>query len=137
MRIDNETRSCFVELTVVDAEPDHYPSYRISIKMKTEELEGQFDRNIWLSEVDIDDFIERLQVLDKTRNGFEKLSSMSPDEFELGVKNIDGFGHLAVYLRLKRKPDPNHWNGSKLVLEFEIDPTSVSKIINGFRELKK
>lgn len=137
MRIENETRLRFFELTVVDAETDHYPSYRIAIKVKTEELEGQFDRNIWFSEGDINDFVERLKVLDKTRNGFERISSLSPDEFELGIKNIDGFGHLAAYLRLNRTPGPNDGYGSTLTLEFEIDPSSISKIIFGFNELKR
>lgn len=136
MRIENEIKSKWVELTVVDSETDYYPSYRIIIGIKTEEFEGKFDRKIWLSEVEIDDFIERLSNFDKTRNGFEKLNSMSPDEFQIGFRNIDSLGHISTQIQIRRESNIDKTYRDLLNIEFEIDPTSIKRIIAWLKELK-
>ena len=136
MKIENEIKSKRIELVVVDSENDYYPSYRIQIGIKTDEFEGKFDRNIWLPEVDIDDFIERLSNFDKTRNGFEKLNSMSPDEFQLGFRNIDNLGHVSTQIQLRKESNIDNTYKDFLNIEFEIDPTSIRYIINGLKELK-
>lgn len=136
MKIEDEIKSKKIELKVVDCEKDYYPSYRIQVRIKTEEFEGNFDRKIWLSEVDIDDFIRRLTVFEETRNGFEKLNSMSPDEFRLGFRNIDNLGHISAQVQLKRESNIDSSYRDSLDIEFEIDPTSMNKIISGLEGLK-
>lgn len=136
MTIENEIKSKRIELASVNSEDDYYPSYRILIGIKTEEFEGKFDRNIWLSEVDIDDFIGKLSIFDKTRKGFEKLNSMNPDEFQLGFRNIDNLGHISTQIQIRKESNIDNTYRDFLNIEFEIAPTSIDSIINGLKELK-
>jgi hypothetical protein len=135
MLIQNEIKSRSIELSVLESALDHYPSFRIQIHLVTEEFEGNFDRNIWISEADVESFINGLQKLDESRNGQETLNSMSPGEFHLGFKNIDKLGHLAVVLRIKKESSVDHTYHDDLKIEFEIDPTSLPKIINQLSQL--
>lgn len=136
MKITNETKSRVIIIEVVETEDEYYPSYRVKVEVKTEYFEAKFNRDSWISAVDLDDFIVRLKKLDETRNGFEKLLSMSPEEFQLGFKNIDNLGHLAVSLQLKKESQADNSYKDCLQIEFEIDPTSLRYIISDLEQLK-
>jgi hypothetical protein len=132
MTIENEIKTRFIQLIVVDAELHYYPSYKLAIELKTEEIAGKFDRSIWVSEVDVQDFIQQLEALDKSRNGQAKLSSMSPNEFNLIIKNLDSLGHLLVCLSLERESSVILDQKDVLKVCFEIDPTSIPSITQAF-----
>ena len=132
MMIENEVKTRSIQLIVVDSELHYYPSYKISIQLKTEEITAKFDRSIWVSEADVQNFIQQLEILDKSRNGKAKLSSMSPDEFDLIIENLDTLGHLSVCLSLKRESSINLDYKDSLRICFEIDPTSIPSIVRSF-----
>ena len=132
MIIENETKTRFIQLIVVDSELHYYPSYKLSVQLKTEEISAKFDRSIWVSEVDVQNFIQQLEALDKSRNGEAKLSSMSPDEFDLIIENLDTLGHLSVCLSLKKEATSILDYKDSLRICFEIDPTSIPFIQKSF-----
>ncbi|ARN71191.1 hypothetical protein BST91_05790 [Nonlabens tegetincola] len=136
MTIQNEIGTRKIELNVGDSEAGYYPSYRLNIKILTEELNAEFKRPIWIALTDLESFTQKLTELDKTRIGNEKLESMSPNEFHLRFRNIDNLGHLAVELKV-RKESPYQNDYSDLVkVEFEIDPTTFPEIIDELNEIK-
>jgi hypothetical protein len=132
MKITNEYKTKVIELFVVETERLHYPSFRLKIAVKTEEFEGQFDRNIWITASDLDDFVGKLTKLDETRNGYAELHSMSPEEFKIGFKNLDTLGHMAVVFELQQRSSPHNSYQDHLKFEFEIDPSILPHIINDF-----
>lgn len=136
MIIENEIKTRRIELTIVDFELDYYPSYRLKIELSTEEMNATFNRSIWISETDLDLFLTRLNELEVSRKGDEKLLSLSPNEFYLRFRNLDVLGHLAVELQVTKEYYYNHGYSDLLRVEFEIDPTSLPKIIIGLKELK-
>ena len=123
-------------MTVVDSEENYYPSYRLRIKLATEEFQADINRAIWISELDLEDFVGRLESLDNSRKGDEKLKSMSPDEFHLRFRNLDNLGHLAVELELRKVSKNDNSYSDLLRVEFEIDPTSLPQVIREMNELK-
>jgi len=136
MIIQNEIGTRKIELSVSDSETYCYPSYCLKISLLTEELKADFNRSIWISLTDLEHFIKRLSILDKTRVGDEKLESMSPDEFHLRFKNIDSLGHLSVEVRLKKSTLYNEYSDT-IQIAFEIDPTSFPRIISDLAGLPK
>lgn len=92
MKISNEIKSRFIELSVVEAVKEHYPTYRIEISLETENIKSSFSNYIWISEEDIDTFILGLENLDETRDGQAELNSMSPEELRLLFKNYRQYG---------------------------------------------
>ena len=136
MKIQNETKTRTIELTVVDSEENYYPSYRLRIGLATEEFQAEFNREIWISKVDLENFVARLESLENSRKGDEKLKSMSPDEFHLRFRNLDNLGHLAVELELKKDSKNDNSYSDLLRVEFEIDPTSLPEVMRGMNELK-
>lgn len=135
IKITNEYKTKVLELFVVETEQLHYPSFRLKIAVKTEEFEGRFDRNIWITASDLDHFVGKLTKLDESRSGYAELHSMSPEEFKIGFKNIDTLGHIAVVVELKKNSIPPSNYQDHLKFEFEIDPSILPQIINGLTNL--
>jgi len=136
MTIQNEIGTRKIELKVTDSETENYPSYRLNIKILTEELNAEFKRPIWIALTDLETFTQKLTELDKTRIGDEKLESMSPNEFHLRFRNIDKLGHLTVELKVRKESAYQNDYADLIKLEFEIDPTTFPKIINELNEIK-
>ena len=136
MTIQNEIETRKIELNISDSEIVNYPSYRLKINLLTEELNAEFNRPIWIALTDLESFTQKLTELDKTRIGDEKLESMSPDEFYLRFRNIDKLGHLAVELKIRKLSQYQNDYSDLIKVEFEIDPTSLPKIINELNEIK-
>ncbi|GAB3901480.1 WapI family immunity protein [Spirosoma agri] len=132
MLIENEIKTRFIQLVVVESELHYYPTFKLSIQLKTEEITAKFDRSIWVSEVDVQNFIQQLEALDKSRNGKAKLSGMSPNDFDLIIENLDTLGHLSVCLSLKRESSLILDYKDSLKVCFEIDPTSIPSIKKSF-----
>jgi hypothetical protein len=136
MTIQNEIGTRKIELKVSDSETENYPSYRLNIKVLTEELNAEFKRPIWIALTDLELFTQKLTQLDKTRIGDEKLESLSPDEFHLRFRNIDKLGHLTVELKIRKKSPYQNDYSDLIKVEFEIDPTTFPKIIEELNEIK-
>lgn len=136
MTIQNELRTRKIELNISDSETVNYPSYRLEINLLTEELNAKFNRPIWIALTDLEAFTQKLTLMDKTRTGDEKLKSMSPNEFYLRFRNIDNLGHISVELKIEKNSAYQKDYSDYIRVEFEIDPTTFSKIINELAELK-
>jgi hypothetical protein len=136
MTIQNELGTRKIELNISDSETVYYPSYRLKINLLTEELNAKFNRPIWIALNDLEAFIQKLTLMDKTRTGDEKLKSMSPNEFYLRFRNIDNLGHLSVELKIEKSNTYQKDYSDYIRVEFEIDPITFSKIINELAELK-
>ena len=121
MKIQNETKSKTIELNTIEAEVDHYPSYRLKIAIITEEIKASFEKSIWITEVDLNDFITKLNELEKSRNNEVKLNSMSPGEFQLGFRNLDLLGHLAVELQIEKNDIQGSGYAHLVKIGFEIE----------------
>lgn len=135
MIIQNEIRTREIELWIIESVIGSFPTTRLGFRIKTEEFEGSFDRNIWIVNADIKETIEQMEKLEQTRYGKAILNSISPGEFHLQFRNIDAQGHLAVEFHISKEPFRNSY-GDKLRVEFEIDPTSLPGIILEFEKLK-
>lgn len=103
MRISNEVKNRFIELSVVESVKEHYPTYRIAISLETENIKSRFSNFIWISEEDVDAFILGLESLDRTRKGDAELRGMSPDELRIRFKAVDSMGHLSVMLHIRKE----------------------------------
>ena len=137
MKITNEIKSRFIELSVVESVKEHYPSYRIEISLETENIKSNFNNFIWISEEDIDSYILGLENLDKTRNGKAELNSMSPGELSLLFKTIDNLGHLAVELKIRKEDRISKDYSYDLIIEFQVDPTILSSVVSDLKKIKK
>ncbi len=135
MKIHGENKLEIIEISAVEAETDYYPSYRLQINVETEEVKASFDRSIWITETDLEEFISNLIELEKNRDKDVVLNSMSPGEFQLRFRNLDLLGHLVVELQLEKKDYNKQGNSSLVKLEFEIDPTSLPSIIGELKNL--
>ncbi len=136
MRVENEIKTRYIDINSIDFETDYYPSFRILINLKTEELVAEFNRSIWISEADLDKFLIHLENLDASRIGNAELISMSPDEFKIRFSNLDKLGHILVRLQLCKESTIDKSYSDNLQVEFEIDPTSLRHIIDEFKEIK-
>jgi hypothetical protein len=137
MRISNEEKSRFIELSVLESVKENYPSYRVAISLETENIKSCFNNYIWISEVDIDNFILELESLDKIRKGQAELQSMSPGEFSLFLRAVDTFGHLSVKMRINNKNQIYKDYAYDVSIEFEVDPTILPSVIVDLKKIKK
>lgn len=138
MKITNETKTAWIELEKLDEDSAgySYPCIIVGVRVKTNLLEGYFER-LWVLIEGMDAFIEQLAELDQKRKGSAWLSSLHPEDFTLEIKALDANGHLAARIRLEESnatdPDCNH----ALQTGFEIDPTAISAIIVSVKKIKK
>jgi len=137
MKISNEIKSRFIELSVVEAVKEHYPTYRIEIRLETENIKSNFSNYIWISEEDIDTFILGLENLDETRDGQAELNSMSPEELRLLFKAIDNMGHLAVELKIRKEDRISKDYSYDINIEFQVDPTILPYVIKDLKKIKE
>lgn len=68
--------------------------------------------------------------------GLFPLESMSPNEFHLRFRNIDNLGHLTVELKVRIESLYQKDYSDLIKVAFEIDPTSLPKIICELNEIK-
>lgn len=135
MIIENEIKTRKIEFTKIESVKEHYPSHRIQIDISTENIKANFNRNIWLSDADIEKFLVELDALNESRNGEATLGGMSPGEMTLIIKPIDNLGHLTVSLRFVHEDRVDFDYSWDVKVEFQIDPTSLVSVRNGLLRL--
>jgi hypothetical protein len=135
MTITNETKTRRIDFAKLESVREHYPSHRIQIAIKTENIQTHFDNYIWISSSDIEKFLSELSILDEQRKGQVTLESMSPGELELTVKAIDGLGHLSVTCYYIKEDRIDNDYSYSIKVEFRIDPTSIPAIKRELLEL--
>lgn len=133
MRISNENKTRTIELIKIESVKEHYPSYKIRIKVDTENIKTDFDNFIWISETDIDTFLKELEILDRERKGEAVLNGMSPNEFSLVLKPIDLLGHLSIGFKLVKEDRIDKDYSYDIKVDFQIDPTILPKLIADFK----
>ena len=127
MTIENEIKTRRIKFTRIESVKEHYPSHRIKIDIETENIKAEFNNYIWLSDSDIEKFLFELDILDKSRKGQATLESMSPGEMTLTLKPIDVLGHLSASLRFIKEDRIDKDYSFDIMVEFQIDPTSLTK----------
>ena len=137
MRIENEFKTRRIDFTKIESVKEHYPSHQIQIEIETENIRTNFNNYIWLSDTNIEKFIVDLGSLDKYRKGQATLESMSPGEMQLTFKPIDSLGHLSVSLHFVKLDKINKDYSFDIKVEFQVDPTSLTKVKNDMVELMK
>lgn len=135
MVIANEIKTRLIELFKTESVTEHYPSHKIRISLRTENINANFDEYIWISEESVDQFLNALQVLDKERKGIAELHSMSPGEFKLVFAPVDVLGHLSVSLDFKKVDRVHDDYFYHVHVKFQIDPTSLPGVISDMRLL--
>jgi hypothetical protein len=135
MRITNELKTRQIDFIKLESLKEYYPSHRLEVRLKTENIESGFNNFIWLSDSDIDTFLVELDLLDSSRKGEAVLESMSPGEMKLTFKSIDKSGHLSVTLHLVKEDRLNNDYSYNLEITFQIDPTSLPLVRRGLEEL--
>ena len=135
MTITNVTKTRSIDFVKVESITENYPSHRIRIAIKTENIQTHFENYIWLSASDIEIFLSELSTLDEIRKGKATLESMSPGELELTIKAIDNLGHLAVACYFEKEDRVNNDYSYTVKVEFQIDPTGIESIRSEFLRL--
>lgn len=137
MKITNEFKTRRIEFIKIESEKKHHPSHRIQIQIETENIKAHYDNYIWLSEDDINGFINDLKNLHKNRKGTAALESMSPGELQLSFQAIDDLGHLSVGLYFKKEDRIYKDYSHEIKVEFQIDPTYLPTVRNELIDLMK
>nr|WP_321239412.1 hypothetical protein [uncultured Tolumonas sp.] len=104
----------------------------IKVDVKLQKFEGSYD-GIWLELSEINRFLLELKHFDSSRTGTAKISSISPDEFQLEIHASDNIGHMEIKIQLHRY----QFSGNKympifLMGGFDIEPSSIQEIISIF-----
>jgi hypothetical protein len=141
MQIKNE--SSLIEFEFTDS-VDFRHDVACRIKIFCDGFSGQVN-SVWFSEIDINSFIKQLETLDETRKGSAELLNMSSgtstSELDFLIFSIDSLGHLAVRATLRKQfylsnaADLRASEILKTTVAFEIDPSSLSSMINDFKKL--
>jgi hypothetical protein len=105
MKITNELKTRKIDFLKIESVKEHFPSHRIQIRVKTENINADLNNYIWLSEADIDQFLIELETLDTCRAGQAVLESMSPGELKLTFQAIDNLGIFQWLFITKKKTD--------------------------------
>ena len=99
------------------------------------EIQGEYN-DVWLDKRELQIFLKEFEQLIETREGTVILKSLSPDEFWIEIRSVDGIGHFEVQTQLQRYQysGPKYWP-TMVAGGFELDPSPLESIIKGFRAL--
>ena len=118
------------QLTIFEVEKEViWGSVKIKIQISNRNFNATFDsiiEGVWLSFTEIESFIQVLEILEKSRDGETTLTALDTNEFHLKIFNIDKLGHLAAQVEIEKGISPFK---TKILSTFEIDPSSIPKII--------
>ncbi|WP_438362218.1 WapI family immunity protein [Methyloversatilis discipulorum] len=136
MRIGSDNN--YIEVAELERAPEDAPNagdVRVSVQVVLGEFRGQYD-SVWLEEPVLRDFISALCRVETERSGSAVLESCSPDEFIFELRARDTLGHFVVEVSLCRYQysGPTYW-ATKVSGGFEIEPSSLRSILNGFGSL--
>lgn len=113
-----------------------------SIEIDSRGFSGS-NETVWFGQRDVDDFLDQLATLERNRQGeailrtLSDLSEYAPFRFK--IYSIDKLGHMAVSAEILQTAyigiTPLSVN-NKVSVTFQIDPTSLRRILADFRPLK-
>lgn len=137
MRISNEIKTRWIELVYAGAERENYPAYRFMVRWHTENIQVEYDHAVWISERDLENFLNALIRLHEERKTPAVLHSMSPGEFSITFKPIDKSGHLAVTATLSKEDRFYRDYSFSAEVGFQVDPTCLPTVVNDFVHLAR
>jgi len=137
MTITNELKTRRIDFIKLESVKVHYPSHRMEIGIQTENIQAKFNNHIWVSNSNIEKFLDDLSILDKNRKGQATLESMNPGKFQLTFKAIDDLGHLSVTCQYLKEDRINNDYSYVIKAEFQVDPISLTTIKIDFLDLMK
>lgn len=100
----------------------------VQISISSSGFKGHND--LWIQSDELRQFYVDLAALDRTLRDEAKLTSMSPDELELTIRNVSSRGHLAVSGKtgyLVRSENTETWHSVSFGFEFE--PSLLSRAL--------
>jgi hypothetical protein len=115
-----------------------YPSLEVRVEAAAKGFSGAAD--VWIDGFALKEFTAALRELEKVRQGGVELRAMSPEDFRLAIRAIDGSGHLLVEFAVARnvlvgeRPAPL---ALRVAGGFELDPGTLREILAGFGQLVK
>lgn len=113
-----------------------YPSLEVRVEGATKGFSGAAD--VWIDGFALKEFTAALRGFEKERQGTVELQAMSPEDFRLVIRSMDGAGPLVVEFALARgvlvggrpQPIPLRMSGG-----FELDPGTLGEVLAGFGQL--
>lgn len=137
MRIGSPSE--YIELTELEKVPSGTPAgvgdVMLRVTVRLQSFNGSYDQ-VWVRLSEMQEFLQQLEALEKSRSGHAKLSSMSPDEFTLEIRSADALGHMEIETQLHRYQysGPKYW---PIYLRggFEVEPHAIVELITFFEEL--
>ena len=135
MTIENEIKTRRISFTRVESVKGLYPSQRVHIEIETENIKANLASDIWISDVDIEEFLVELDSLNRSHKGEATLESMGTGEMTLTFKTSEISGHLSVALQLVNKDSENKDYSFDVSVEFQADPTSLMIVKNDLIKL--
>ena len=135
MTIENEIKTRRIRFTRIESVKELYPSQRVHIEIETENIKANLAGDIWISDVDIEEFLVELDALDRSHKGEATLESMGTGEMTLTFKTTDTQGHLSAGLQLVNKDSINKDYSFDVNVEFQIDKTSLMSLRNDLIKL--
>lgn len=136
MRIGSETEH--VDFVVLESSPAGSPingSIRVGVTVTLREFCGAYN-SVWLERAALDEFMQSMDSLERTRSGKAVLRSMSPDELVLCLRSRDSFGHLVTEISLQRHQysGPTYWP-TRVSGGFELEPSELPNVVSQFKIL--
>jgi hypothetical protein len=121
-----------------DVELEHYPSIEAEVTIHDEYIR-EYTKLIWITEEEILGFQKELENIWVTGMGEAILKSMSEEDFSMRIANVDSCGHLFVSYKFQNYKYINNRNKAIIAYEnaFEINISSIEKILNGIRYINK
>ena len=118
-----------IEITPLERVPAHLPTpgdTRFAVRIQSENFAGE--GTAWVDWPTLQQFSRDLTALELNRKGQAELRSMSPGDFLLIIKTVDGWGHTAVAGRLAVRKHA-------VEFDFEFDCDHLAAIASEFTEL--
>ncbi len=131
LRIESEMKTEGIYFELKEIMRERLPSARFDISIIDELLHGRELREIWFKLSEMDKFIERLNVISESGKGSAELSSISPDEFKIEIRNVDSKGHILInyMVEIRNRTEYGQFK-SKIENGFVVNLNSIDSFID-------
>jgi len=134
MKIFSESRSSYFSIEVAGVET-MFPSLHLSVEVSDEGFAG-LNGEVWVDNENLKKFVADLQNCERTRNGAARLVSLIPDDLELSVEKLDGWGHFVLRYKISKvSRSPIGLLATSVGGAFNLDSGLLGQIVSEFADL--
>jgi hypothetical protein len=134
--IRSNDRRDSITLEIADQAHTHVPSFALVIDVGGGDFKG-VNPEVWFDYLKFEGFCWALRDLVRNRAGRARLSSMSPDEFDMLIEPIDSAGHMVLQCALSRQKFIGRGCRPQSVsLSFALDSEFLNQLFDDFEELR-